>query len=74
MKAGVKAAHYAAQKLHESTGSDQKAHGHEDTESAENASDFKAFPKDSAYFTKGKVTGLGLEPRTSGLKGRCSTN
>ena len=74
VKGGAGAAQNAAQKLHESTGNDQQSDLGEDPETAGIARDFQAIPDGSEYFTLGKVTGLGLEPRTSGLKGRCSTN
>jgi len=71
---GPKAAQNAAQKAREVTRNIPNLGPDEDAESAGNTRDFQVIPEGSAYFTEGKVTGLGLEPRTSGLKGRCSTN
>lgn len=71
---GPKAAQNAAQKAHEGTGNGPNLGTDEDAENPEIARDFQAIPEGSAYFTEGKVTGVGLEPTTSGLKGRCSTN
>ena len=71
---GATMAQNAAKKLHERTGNGTKRNVGDDEGTAGDARDCEAFPVCSGYFTEGKMTGLGLEPRTSGLKGLPDTS
>ena len=59
------AAHNAAQKLHESTGNEQRNKKDETSQVTSDSEDSVKFPVDSDYFTEGKVGDTGLEPVTS---------
>lgn len=69
-----KAAQNAAQKLHEMARNEQKSNQRSSADSSENTEELSCFQQSSGDFTLSEVTGLGLEPRTHGLKGRCSTD
>jgi len=61
----AQAAQNAAQKAHETTGSDLKSKTDEATQASPDSEDSVKFPVDSGYFTGGKVGDKGLEPSTS---------
>ena len=64
----------AAQKAHEPAGTEQKDNPEEESEGVVGSGDSSDVPLDSETFETVSMTGLGIEPRTCGLKGRCSTN
>ena len=69
-----KATQNPTQKLHETPRSEKNNFPQESTEDDDESGLIASFPDGSETCKRAGMTGLGLEPRTCGLKGRCSTN